>query len=141
MKWIQKIFGENQQETFVHRLRREFKFLEDKFGYRCDNYLDPETSEAPESHYLVAYANSGENRSIHIAAPAKTKQNITIILYCESTPEKVTIRDIDKYLPVKYLRAFYAPNQYNSSDYIGQIVGLDTVLQNYKTTFWNTRIC
>jgi len=139
MKWLKKIFGDHRQEPFVDRLRRDFEFLESEFSYLCDRVQDPVTGEDHDGFYLVTYINSAIHRSIQIAAPAAMKKSITIILYCDTEPEKVTVRDTEKYLPVRQLRAFYAPDKYNSSDYIGQIADLDRVIQNYKTALLESR--
>lgn len=124
--------GEKEKDSFLERLRQGFRFLETEFGYSRRDSQDPRVSEVKGGWYVVTFGNPAINRSLQVAAPARMKKHINVILYCVAEPESVRIRDVEKYLPVKQLRAFYAPQQYRSSDYIGQLVGFDKALENFK---------
>jgi hypothetical protein len=133
MNWIKRIFGSTQKRSYVEIIRSNFHFLEEELGYSSRIVLDPDSTDQKMDYYVLEYSHKDAQRSIHIGAPVKNRENLKLIVYNQEKPENISIRDVHKYLPIESLKAFFSPSQYNSSDYIGQLVGLDILVQNLKT--------
>ena len=133
MNWMKRILGWTRKKSFAETLRSEFNLLEHRFGYAYRAVLDSTEKETVADGYLSEYVNPEINRSIHIWAPRRGRENINLILYKHSRPSTVRVRDVEDYIPVKYLKAYYCPEFYNSADYIGQLVGLKHVVENFRT--------
>ncbi len=131
--------GDKGEGSILERLIREFQFLGTEFGYEGRRCRHPETSDAHEGWYVVTFSNPAISRSLQMAVPVGMEKHLNVVLYCVGEPESVRIRDVEKYLPVKQLRAFYAPEQYESSDYIGQIVGFEKAVANFKAVLAESR--